>query len=1571
MRREIKTKTGQMLDTCDLTVAAPIRQGLVSSLDAVSYKTRAERVLQLLQLGRSGQQEFEFTRVLADSVDRIGMIHSVRVGIIEPQNLLMLSVTFDGAWEPYMRSIWHRVARLLDLIFCNTEDYVYGWESSYEQWMTWLRRRQVASPFFYSQAQVTAGDVDLLRRQEWLQRQAPGQEPGARLLVTTSADAVEHELSSGSNPDPRYPGSRGYRTFDGGNVLLARQSVRALAGLHRLTDVYLPGTHDGWVLHRAAREALSRLAFLHRTNSIPGSDSLDRFADALDWLILEEPDPPAARQAPEFQAALTEVLPPAVLPDLQSGILSPVDADHGGVLLLRFESAQAMATFAQALPMTHHDAPFDSDGISVNLAFTVEGLRLAGFSDEELRTWPEAFYEGMSRRAGLLGDVRLNHPRHWHLPRSLRGGAFGKDEAADDSGPTRIELPEVHALLQVRLRTGTTTDPEVARQHLRAFLEHWTQPAQRLAVQWLHRQTVAGHTTDHFGWRDAQTGPVFDKAQSSPKAFDHTHVGEALCGHANAVDHRSPAASQPAAPWLHNGSFLVVRKLRQDVAALNDGVATVDPPLDHDRVRAKLMGRWPGDSPTGVPGAPLVQETVPPGSNDFSFAGDDNGALCPLHAHIRRTNLRQERAQLIRTTAVSASEGPVRPPKLMRRGMSYGPTFASDPAADRGLFFMAYNASPAEQFEVIQRWISGGNSSGTDSAQPDALLGVATPGQARVCTFHEGAQLHRVTLEPAVPLNEEPRPLVRLEWGTYAFAPALSVVARIAHRAAGAGRLPLWRANRGEEDIQRLLDLERRFGQAAGLQAWKEALEDPESLLDFRAQSIWAAIREFHDGQLKCAFGVLVGSEAGVNDVLRQEERYTAGGYLDRMRFSFGPIFLGSDAGAADGRYERESAFIVDAIRALPAGATFDRARELTHTRLAHLRDVTLDAAIEADDLRWRLTFDVRELLDDLLGHFCEDWFGILSGPQQPFDWGGLDVSLDAHSRPRNPGHFASPSRYFFQPHPNADVARVGEAHGQALRQAMQILLNTNDPRTANAPLVKAVRDNPVSQSDPSYAARTLVGVVMGFVPTVDGTLRRILAEWLREGTFWRLRGQCPSITGYQDASKFMMADFVSGIQMRAAPELLWRTAAADHTLGSGEHAVSVRVGDRVVAGLLSATQANWSRGASDYFPVFGGDRKALSAPTHACPGTDAALALMMGFFAALLETTLPLRPGPAGLSFEASEELAPAPAPAPTPAPAPPAESEAVPEIAAAAATVALKASIAVAASAAGVNTGLQQARAAHFTSTVSVMTVGDSWLSRGLVSPIPGTSFFTLAQRLGGHGYSVDFNMASAQLTMEAIAAVAAADAKPKLPLVQLVLLDGGGNDVHRTPSFFKQPQNPNWNDLPQRPRRSTLDDLLQGKAGAVTLNKAAVKQFIDVELRGRMQSALQALTTTGGRKPVVVIGYDFPIPNRNKRLGFGPWLEPAFTRVGLNHTVAADLAKSSALMKQLITALNDMIEDLVRKEFAGNAHAVRLTGTLTPGDPAEWDDELHPTEGGFEKLAVALDKAIRQLPLPHPMP
>ncbi len=66
-------------------------------------------------------------------------------------------------------------------------------------------------------------------------------------------------------------------------------------------------------------------------------------------------------------------------------------------------------------------------------------------------------------------------------------------------------------------------------------------------------------------------------------------------------------------------------------------------------------------------------------------------------------------------------------PRIIRRGMSYGPARDEAGGDDRGIIFQAYNASIAEQFEVIQRWVSGGNSTGTYSRQNDALLGLPLP----------------------------------------------------------------------------------------------------------------------------------------------------------------------------------------------------------------------------------------------------------------------------------------------------------------------------------------------------------------------------------------------------------------------------------------------------------------------------------------------------------------------------------------------------------------------------------------------------------------------------------------------------------------------------------------------------------------------------------------------------------------------------------------------------------------------------------------------------------------------------
>ena len=207
--------------------------------------------------------------------------------------------------------------------------------------------------------------------------------------------------------------------------------------------------------------------------------------------------------------------------------------------------------------------------------------------------------------------------------------------------------------------------------------------------------------------------------------------------------------------------------------------------------------------------------------------------------------------------------------------MSYGPPRSAGGDQERGLIFMAYNASLGEQFEVVQRWINGGNSSGSYSGQSDPIFGLAEPGRQRYFRFEHQGQTVRVALDGSDRLHDEPRPFVRLEWGAYLFAPSKSALAILKERAeAQYARRPVtWSATEGEEKIADLREIEKRLGAQEAITAWKSALEDPDAATDFTSASIWAAIREFHGGVLRTPYGVVVADRDMVHDVFADTKR--------------------------------------------------------------------------------------------------------------------------------------------------------------------------------------------------------------------------------------------------------------------------------------------------------------------------------------------------------------------------------------------------------------------------------------------------------------------------------------------------------------------------------------------------------------------------------------------------------------------------------------------------------------------------------------------------------------------------
>ncbi len=191
--------------------------------------------------------------------------------------------------------------------------------------------------------------------------------------------------------------------------------------------------------------------------------------------------------------------------------------------------------------------------------------------------------------------------------------------------------------------------------------------------------------------------------------------------------------------------------------------------------------------------------------------------------------------------------------------------------------------------------------------------------------------------------------------------------------------------------------------------------------------------------------------------------------------------------------------------------------------------------------------------------------------------------------------------------------------------------------------------------------------------------------------------------------------------------------------------------------------------------------------------------------------------------------------------------------------------------------------------------------------------------------------------------------------------ILLSGGGNDIA-------------GDEFPLL--------LNHSRSGLPRLNATVADGIVNERLRTAMASLIGVVTRLseahfGERVRVVVHGYDHAIPDGRGYLGGswilpGPWLEPGFRRkgyvpAGSRQRVAA-LGANAGVVRELIDLHNAMLGRLVRdlaSEGLGHVRYVDLRGTLSTQIPAayraDWNDELHPTRSGFDRVAERIAKAI----------
>jgi Dyp-type peroxidase family len=438
----------------------------------------------------------------------------------------------------------------------------------------------------------------------------------------------------------------------------------------------------------------------------------------------------------------------------------------------------------------------------INIAFSCGAIAALVSQQDADAFGDQSFRQGLSERSAFLGDPttrKIAGNRHsWVV------GGPGKEAdilviiAADDP----------RDLMAVVLKVRTT-----ARAAGLKLL--FAQRGEALPGP------LRGH--EHFGFKDGVSQPgIRGRVSTAPTDFitprhlDPTDEraklfarpgqpliwpGEFLLGeqrqHTENLYPPAPASNKFPA-WAARGSYLVCRRLRQDVRAFwafaTEQATALG--MSPEKFASMLVGRWPSGAPVmRTPAADIPTLAADDLANNHFLFDDDTrpstlipipgyagdvhpqakadvlGRMCPHFAHIRKVNPRDSVTDLGKTgdTLLRA---------VLRRGIAFGlPVIGvKKPSArlwkqERGLIFVSYQASIEDQFEfLIRRWSNSSLQPNLGGHDPVIGQHESYGNRERFIDFPNGASSVRV------PINTE---WVSPTGGGYFFAPPIGAIANV------------------------------------------------------------------------------------------------------------------------------------------------------------------------------------------------------------------------------------------------------------------------------------------------------------------------------------------------------------------------------------------------------------------------------------------------------------------------------------------------------------------------------------------------------------------------------------------------------------------------------------------------------------------------------------------------------------------------------------------------------------------------------------------------------------------------
>ncbi len=217
-----------------------------------------------------------------------------------------------------------------------------------------------------------------------------------------------------------------------------------------------------------------------------------------------------------------------------------------------------------------------------------------------------------------------------------------------------------------------------------------------------------------------------------------------------------------------------------------------------------------------------------------------------------------------------------------------------------------------------------------------------------------------------------------------------------------------------------------------------------------------------------------------INQVYLDEAgNYSVKGYNTRLENSFGKIYLGMDKGED---YDRLATKPNEAIRSITTQDAFDLTLGIARRAVAtsqHPREFAIA--------------DLVVILNKTLADLCTYWFGL---PDDIIMVTGRIRESDIVPPARCPGDFSYTSAAVFKPNPGCMVAIAGQTLGRLLKDAVtQFIAKHRAAKTIpEAALSRAIFE--AFPDDDDLIGRTIIGVMMGFLPTTYFNLYFAVKQW-------------------------------------------------------------------------------------------------------------------------------------------------------------------------------------------------------------------------------------------------------------------------------------------------------------------------------------------------------------------------------------------------------------------------------------------------------------------------------------------